>query len=303
MPQRLNVAIATYRRPDRLRAAVESVRKSAQQAPAGWRVGVTIVDDDPDGSAANVAASLDEVFDLGCTYVFCGSQNISHARNAGLESAMYEADWVGSIDDDVVVPIDWVRVCAAAVAGEHNAVTGPLIKDFSNGPLWLRREPFDHLGLMGGVDGELTPVCATGNNWINAEFLRTRPWLRFSADLGESGGEDMEFFHRAVGAGLRPVYSLGSAVTETEPASRCTFTYQVRRAFWLGVSEAQIALRLGLAGRLRLLARGIRRAVERNARNLPPERLADRGLRYSLATFAQLGGVAWGCLGLQLRHK
>ena len=303
MTHRVNVAIATYRRPERLRAAVESLAVAAQRAPAGWQVGVTIVDDDPDRSAAGVAAGLDELFELGCTYLFCGSQNISRARNAGLESAMREADWVGSIDDDVVVPPDWVSICASAVAGDHDAVTGPLIKDFSNGPPWLRREPFDQLGYMSGVDGQPTLVCATGNNWISAEFLRARPALRFSPDLGQSGGEDMEFFHRAVEAGLRPVYSLGSAVTETEPVSRCTFSYQIRRAFWLGMSEAQIALRLGLAGRLRLLARGLRRAAERNARNLPREKLADRGPRYNLAMLAQFGGVLWGCLGLQLRHK
>lgn len=303
MTRRLNVAIATYRRPDRLRTAIDSIVVAARHAPPGWQVGVTVVDDDPHGSARAVLDHFEGMFDLGCTYVSCGRQNISHARNAGLDAALPGVDWVGSIDDDVVVPADWVAICADAVSGDHNAVTAPLLKDFSNGPTWLTREPFDRLGLMDGVDGENAAVCATGNNWLSAAFLRAHPSLRFSPDLGVTGGEDMDFFYRAVDAGLRPVYRLGAAVTETEPPERCTLRYQLRRAYWLGVSEAQIGLRLGLAGRPRLVARGLRRAAERGARQLPADRLSDRGARYSLAMLAQAAGVVWGCLGLRVRHK
>lgn len=298
------VVIASFRRPDRLRTALDSLVAAAGHAPDDWRVGVTVVDDDPEGSAAAVVSAYRDAFGAGCNYVVSAARNISIARNTGLESALAHATYVASIDDDVVVPQQWFETCARAVAGSaHNAVTGPLIKDFSAGPGWLSREPFDRMGLLAGVDGEDAFVCATGNNWMSGDFLRANPDLRFSVDLGETGGEDMDFFYRSVERGLRPVYSVAAAVTEVEPPGRCTLRYQLRRAYWLGVSEAQIGLRLRLFSRLRLFARAGRRAANRGAALIPADRHADRGARWSLAVLAQCVGMVLGGFGVKLRHK
>lgn len=300
----VDVVIATYRRPDRLAVGLSRLKAAAAAAPPGWRVGVTVVDDDPAGSAHPVAAQFADAFSAGVTYLSCGARNISLARNMGLESALKKADWVGSLDDDVEVSSDWVRVCAAAVSETpFNAVTGPLLKDFPHGPAWLSDQPFDQLGILAGRDGEAAFTCATGNNWVEADFLRSHPSLRFSPDLGRTGGEDMEFFYRAVQMGLRPVFIRAGAVIEREPPSRCTYRYQLRRAYWLGVSEAQISLRLGKASRPRLLARSLRRALSGGARQLPAHRLAQRGARYRLAVGAQCLGVVLGTAGMRMRHK
>ena len=141
--------------------------------------------------------------------------------------------------------------------GRHNAVTGPLAKDFSHGPSWLSDEPFDQLGRLAGVDGEDAFVCATGNNWVSSSFLRRHPELRFDRELGRTGGEDMDFFYRAVRAGLRPVYSAAAAVTETEPPSRCTLRYQVRRSFWLGISESSDQLTAGSGRKVASAGQGV----------------------------------------------
>lgn len=301
---RVIVAIATYRRPDRLRLALDSLRASALRCPELLSVGVVVADDDPDASARGVAADFSGSWPLGCTYLHVGSRNISRARNAGLEAALPGADWVASIDDDVVVPHDWFRVCHRAVVdGRFDAVTGPLTKDFSSGPSWLTTEPFGHLGLMVGEDGQPAATCATGNSWVSAAFLRAHPDLRFDPELGRTGGEDMDFFFRAIALGLRPVYSSAAAVTEKEPAERCTFRYQVRRAFWLGISESQTHLGTGRAGRVRLLLRAGRRALHRGARQLPAEVRDSRGLRYQVAILAQCAGTALGTVGVRMGHR
>lgn len=113
----------------------------------------------------------------------------------------------------------------------------------------------------------------------------------------------MEFFYRAVDLGLRPVFVRASAVTEREPRARCTYRYQLRRAYWLGVSEAQISLRLGLASRPRLVARGVRRGLGGGSRQLPADRWSDRGARYRFAVVVQCLGVVLGTAGLRMRHK
>src|SRR3712207_6952949 len=57
----------------------------------------SIVDDDPARTAELVAAEFAAAFPLGCTYLHTGSQNISIARNTGLEAALPTADWIASI--------------------------------------------------------------------------------------------------------------------------------------------------------------------------------------------------------------
>ena len=304
MTKTVIVTIATYQRPQRLRLALESLRLSASSVLPALSVGVTVVDDDPNRSAREVASEFANAFPLGCTYVFCGSHNISHARNAGLEAALMRADWVGSIDDDVEVPANWFRVCADALSdGKYNAVTGPLIKDFSMGPRWLTEQPFGELGLMAGTDGEASSTCATGNNWVSSTFLRRHPTLRFNPELGRTGGEDMDFFYRAIDLGLRPVFSESAAVIEREPVERCTFRYQLRRAFWLGISEAQTNLRARRAGRARLVARALRRAANAGARQLSSDVGRSRHCRYEVAVLVQCWGVVLGTLGVRLRHR
>jgi succinoglycan biosynthesis protein ExoM len=299
----VNVMVATYQRPERLRKALDSLRVSAEQAPSDLRIGVTVVDDDESRSAEQVVLEFGTAFADGCSYVVSGARNISTARNTGLAAASERAAWVGSIDDDVVVPPRWFEVCLDLLRdGRFDAVTGPLVKDFSLGPQWLSSEPFGRIGLLAGVDGEPAEVCATGNNWISSDFLRRFPSIRFDEALGRTGGEDMDFFYRAVEVGLRPVYSLEAAVVEREPVARCTMRYQLRRAFWLGVSEGQISMRRGKASRKRLLARAARRAVERGARQLPPEDRAASGVRHQSAVLAQCLGLVLGCFGLTLSH-
>lgn len=300
----VNVVIATYQRPDRLQRALDSLAAAARHATAKVTVAVTVVDDDPQGSAAPVVRGMAESFDGDCIRVDCGQRNISAARNAGIEYALDHAECLASIDDDVVVPLDWFDKCAGALAsGEFDAVTGPLVKDFSQGPAWLTEQPFERLGLLVGTDGEPAFVCATGNNWMRSSFLRDHPEVRFDEALGRTGGEDMDFFYRAVRAGLRPVYSTDAAVIEREPVERCTFRYQLRRSFWLGLSEAQINLRLERAGRMRLLARAGRRAVERGRRQLPELDRARSGIRYQMSILAQSLGLTFGALGFRMTHK
>lgn len=300
----VKVVIATFRRPDRLRLALASLCTAAERASGGAVVGVVVVDDDPAATAAATVREFADRFVDGCRWIQSGAGNISVARNAGIAAAVDGADWVASIDDDVVVPADWFDVCANALrTGQYDAVTGPLLKDFSNGPKWLSREPFDQIGVLIGRDGETAFACATGNSWISTQFLQDHPNIRFDPELGKTGGEDMDFSYRAIDAGLRPVFASRAAVTEREPPARCTLRYQVRRSFWLGISEAHVSIRCRKATRVRLVARALRRGVNRGAWQLSPADRRRRGARYTLAILAQCVGVVVGACGFTLRHK
>lgn len=304
MNQRTTVAVyvCTYRRNELLATCLDALRTAARTAADLADVGVVVVDDNDDGRAAEVARAADHGFPLGVHYVHVGKGNISLARNAGLEAAVPLADWVAMTDDDCQPDERWiVELLAAQRRGDHDAVTGPIrFTPPADAPPWLREQPFlaiDHEG------EEESGLAYTNNSMIRSSFLASHPDIRFDPSLGELGGEDMVFYHQAREAGLRIGYSAAAFVTSIDDPQRSTFGHHLRYHLWLGNTEAITNLRLERAGRLRLVARALRRLG--NAVIRPFSRLASRESpqwRYALALSVAACGLFAGALGLELDH-
>ncbi len=297
--------VCTHRRNEELRRLLWSLRGAAATASELTSFGVVIVDDNPDGRAKEVADAHDGAFELGVHYVHSGEQNISVARNLGLERALPLAEWVAMVDDDVVVRDDWlVEHLALQVRTGADATTGPLLLTFPEGPAWISEEPFDQIGLHHAGEDELVGECQTGNSMIRSSFLAEHRHIRFDPDLGVVGGEDMVFYDAAIRAGLVAAYSRRVAVEEPEPAERSTLRYQLSRARWMGNTACVVNLRTGQATRARLLGRGARRVATGVLR--PVRRLlgGERPqLRYGLALVSEGFGMLAGVAGLRLAHR
>ncbi len=298
--------VCTYRRNDELRRLLDSVVRAAGAVAGRAAVGAVVVDDNADGRARAVADGQADRLPLGVHYRHVGAGNIALARNAGLAAAAELGDWVVMTDDDIVVPEDWfARLLDVQERTGADAVTGPLLLTFGPGqPAWLRRQPFDRIGLMTGQDDRPVPVGATGNSMISADWLRRHPDIRFDEDLGVIGGEDMVFYRRAVAAGLDVRYSSTVTVREIESADRATLRYQLRRALWMGNTQFVTNHRVGEASRRRLVLRGCRRMAAALAR--PVRRLASRRpphLRFAMAGVAEGVGFLVGAVGVELRHR
>lgn len=106
MPSLLSVVIATYRRPDILGAAVDSVLAS-QPAP----LELLIVDGDPEGSAKAVVDGLPVALAVPVTWM-AAPTGLTRQRNAGLDAA--RGDVVVFIDDDARLEPDALAVLARA---------------------------------------------------------------------------------------------------------------------------------------------------------------------------------------------
>ncbi len=300
------VYVCTYRRNDALARMLDSLDVAAREAVSVARLGVVVVDDNPDGAAEPVVAAAANAFPLGLHYRHSGAGNIAVARNAGLEVAMAIAPWVAMVDDDQVVVPDWL-VELLRVQREHDAdaVTAPVYPRFgSDAPRWLHTQPFAELwGTPARPDGAAVTDLQTANSLISTEFLTAHPEVRFSPDLGEAGGEDMVFYRMALDAGLKAHYSHHAVNWEIEPPERATYRYQLRRNLWHGNTEAVTNLRAGRDRRVRLLARAAKRgalAATHPVRQLragePPE------LRYAFAYALQSVGMVLGVGGVVLRH-
>lgn len=299
------VYICTHKRNDELRRLLVSLREAADLAGDRVSVAVVIVDDNPDGRARVVADEVDQQFELGVTYRHSGAENISTARNMGLESAIPLAEWVGMLDDDVVVRPDWfVEHMDLQERTGAGATTGPLLLSFPDGPPWLTDEPFDQIGLHDAHEDELVLECQTGNSMIRSSFLSDNPAIRFEEDLGVVGGEDMVFYHAAIEAGLEARYSRRVAVEEREPPQRSTLRYQLSRARWMGNTEFVTDLRNGRGSRPVLFVRGVKRIVRGVLRPIARVVSGQRPqIRYAMAIVSEGLGILTGVLGLRLAHR
>jgi glycosyltransferase involved in cell wall biosynthesis len=282
-----------------------ALRRNINNLSPEYRVGVVVVDDNPDGSARSVCEHHVNDFPLGLHYRRSGVGNISIARNIGLETALPISDWIAMTDDDCEPVDSWLATYVASQAETGaTALTGPCSLDPGpDAPRWLTEQPFRYDGQLWFDDHERVGVAATNNSFIRSSFLREHPWLRFEPELGVTGGEDMVFYRTAHAAGLDIVYSSRAKVVGHEPSSRATFRAQLRSRFWLGNTEYVTNAHLGDGQRVKWLLRAARRMLASLTR--PFIRMFRRRspqFRYTAATAVQAIGNASGALGLRARH-
>ena len=285
---------------------LDSLEVASNQAAGQARLGVVVVDDNADGSAKAVVDDSAHSFPLGLHYRHTGSGNIATARNAGLEAAMEIADWVAMVDDDQIVVPEWLaellRIQREQAA---DAVTAPVYARFAeDSPRWILDQPFADLWCTPEKpDGAAVTDLQTANSLISTAFLEEHPTVRFSTDLGLTGGEDMVFYRAALDAGLKAHYSHNAVNWELEPPERATYQYQLWRNLWHGNTEAVTGLRAGRDSRVRLLARAGKRgaiALSHPARQLGQRKRPQ--LRYALAYSLQSVGLVLGAAGVELKH-
>ena len=303
--QRVIVAVCTHKRNDELRRLLLAVVRNARVLPAASAVGVVVVDDNADGRACTVVDEFEGCFPLGIRYLHCGTGNISIARNAAIDEAFGDSDWVAMTDDDCE-PVDaWLTTYVdAASQGDFDILTGPCEHQVPKGsPGWLEAQPIFEDLRFEFPDGAIMTVAATNNSFMRTEFFLTHPELRFDEELGRIGGEDMVFFRQAVRAGASIRFCTDAIVLAHESSARATLSYQLHSRFWLGNTSFVTHKVLGDAPPLRWLLWGCNMAVvallrpaQRIVRRKPPQ------FRYTFLVVAQALGVLSGAAGVRIRH-
>ncbi len=304
----IGVYVCTHRRNGPLRRLLESLVDAAARVQPEVEVAVVVIDDNPDGRAKEVIDAFDAgPFLRGLHYRYSGAQNISKARNLGLESAMELADWVAMTDDDEVASPQWLAALAEmAERPGVDAVTGPVELRYLPGtPRWFTEQPFDDILVADPQpDGSRVEVCSTGNSMLRGSFLREHPEIRFRSDLGTLGGEDMVFYRTAVAAGLEARFASAALCWCEQPPERTTFRWIVRSCWWMGNTEYVTSVETGEAGPARLALRGGKKLAVAGLR--PVRRLAarqDPQWRFALASTARALGMLVGVVGVKVEHK
>ncbi|QBQ54401.1 glycosyltransferase family 2 protein [Nitrosococcus wardiae] len=216
------VCIATFKRPQLLENLLNSIAN--QVTKSKFLISVIIVDNDAKASGQTIAKNY-------TNYYFIETEkNIALVRNRAVtEAVTLGANFVAFIDDDEVASFDWLFRLYEAVQNV-DIVHGPICRDVPDTPFfrvffkrrrgdppssWKRAKP------------------STGNCLIRVEVFQK---IQFDPAFGISGGEDSDFFYRALQAGFRFRWVLDAVATETVLPNRMAIRWVLARSFREGNS-------------------------------------------------------------------
>jgi len=239
----LTVCICTFRRPSIL-SAIDSVVK--QTVPPNISVRILVIDNDAEQSALNIVTEFRSRAAIRLDYKHVPGQNISMARNAGLDAAT--TPWLVFMDDDEFASTNWLSRLIASRNGA-NAVFGPCEAIYGEGtPDWIKQGDYHSTRIT-----ETEPITTgyAGNVLIDMAFVR-RHGLRFALDLGRTGGEDTMFFRAMYRKGGILKYASCAIVYETVVSSRVNLAWVLRRRYRAGQICALVAYRSDPAEYIRL---------------------------------------------------
>lgn len=217
-----------------LQKCLESLAR--QEVPVD--VAPTIVVADNEAAASNRV--LVENFVTTCPipvrYIHEPRRGISMARNAILEAALdLAADWIAFIDDDETAAPDWLaELMAAATRYNADVIQGRVE------PVYPEPTPFWVVRPTKRREGEVRTSTSTANVLFSASLIRpSEAGLRFDEDFALTGGGDIDFFARAHRAGASIFYSDKPCTFEYWPPERCTYRWQIFRAFSASVNNTR----------------------------------------------------------------
>ncbi|MEY9954281.1 glycosyltransferase family 2 protein [Leifsonia sp. EB34] len=237
------LAVLTFRRPTDIRAILPVLaREAASVAGTGVEVRVQVVDNDPDGSAADAVGEVARQLDVRVDYVVEPTPGISAARNRALAAAA-DDDLLIFIDDDERPEPGWLAALLATWrATGAEAVVGPVTSTFEVAPdAWMEAGGFFVRRRL--ATGTEVAVAATNNLLLRLDFVREHG-LRFDLDFGITGGDDTMFTRELVRAGGRIVWCAEAMVVDVVPAARVTHRWVMLRAFSSGNSWSTTSAKL-----------------------------------------------------------
>ncbi|MEL6643469.1 MAG: glycosyltransferase family 2 protein [Pseudomonadota bacterium] len=231
---RVDICVCTFQRPGVTQTLASLM---ALDVPDGCDARILVIDNDVHPSAKAPVEAFAARAPLPVRYVHCPAGNISIARNGALHAS--DARFIAFIDDDEQAEPHWLAALLKrrAVSGAA-VVLGPVEPRFeATAPNWVRRAGL-HQTRPVWREGEIR----TGYT-CNVLIDREHPALagrRFDVRLGQSGGEDTDFFSGAHSAGARIAYAEDALVTEAVPPERTRFRWLARRRYRMGQTHAHV---------------------------------------------------------------
>jgi len=230
MTIRVSVIIPTFRRPDGLRCAAESIL--AQANPCGLKIELVIVDNDPEGSAMSQGRAIARNADIPVRVVHMPEPGVANARNAGLAAS--EGELIAFLDDDEEAPATWLcELVGSLQFYEADAVFGPVRTRLPES-VSLHRDYYTEFFARSGPEesGHIDHYYGCGNSLIRRSALASDE--PFDAARNDIGGEDDLLFAQMAARGAVFAWSAEAWVWEVPLTYRASLNYTLKRAFAYG---------------------------------------------------------------------
>lgn len=260
----ITIAVPTYRRPQQLQALLDIVLTQIEQCDLTCRIGVIVVDNDPELSAAGIVAARSNPR---VRYVHEPRPGVVAVRNRALREA-WQDDVLIFIDDDQLPAPEWLSNMIASWTAGADAVSGPVVSVLpADADSWIRQGGFFDRRYRNVLrTGDRIDEVATTNLLLDMSAVRARD-LIFDERFGLSGGEDSLFTRTLTNTGGSIVWAADARVIERVPADRAARSWVCRRAISSGNGAARVRIVLARScttrarTRVALLASGAARCA------------------------------------------
>jgi succinoglycan biosynthesis protein ExoM len=229
----ISVCVCTFKRPALL---ADLLRGLLNQTTDGkFTYSIVLVDNDRHESGRPTVEQFRGARPEAINYFVEPEQSIALARNRAAAHAT--GDYVAFIDDDEVPIEDWLlKMYGALIKLQADGVLGPVKPRFTvMPPAWaLKAGIFDRPNSQNYPSGLVLHWSQTGTGNV---LIQRRVFDEvegpFKVDFA-SGGEDIDFFRRAMAQGKVFVWCADAVAYETIPAERTRISFQLKRALLRG---------------------------------------------------------------------
>ena len=241
-PDHICVCICTYQRPVLLGALLAAIQQ--QRCDSRFTYSIVVVDNDDAASARPVVEQARAKGTAAIHYEVEYEKNIARARNRAVAAA--HGTHYAFIDDDELPEETWLLVLHQTIERYGaDGVLGPVHARFEgNPPGWLIQSRLcERPALLTGsvLHADQT---RTGNVLCKSSVF-TLMLNPFDPAYGRTGGEDVDFFKRAMASGKRFVWCEEAPVFEWVPPQRWTRRFYLKRAYVRGVTNDRALRRSG----------------------------------------------------------
>jgi glycosyltransferase involved in cell wall biosynthesis len=204
-----------------------------QETEGLFTYSAVIVDNDVNKTAWDTVRNLQKTSVIKIDYYNEPEQNIALARNRAVENA--KGHYIAFIDDDEFPVPDWLlNLYKTIYLFKSNGVLGPVRPHYPDScPKWLIKsrlcERPEHITGTVLHWGE----TRTGNVLLEGKIFE-KPDNRFGRDFGRTGGEDIEFFKKIIGAGKTIIWCNEAPAYETITPDRWNKQFYLQRSLRIG---------------------------------------------------------------------
>jgi succinoglycan biosynthesis protein ExoM len=231
------VGICTYRRPEGLAAALASLDRLRLRDLIEKNVCVVVVDNSPDGSAAQTCHASSSRFEV--FYRHEPRKGLSNARNAAIDEARLRgADRLAFLDDDEIADEHWLEELHQRMNTAGSIVTaGPTFPLFAEPPShWVPIEAYAYVAKE--RDG-IANDASSANMMIDIARLE-RLGFSFQAEFNETGGEDTQLMSALMAAGKKIAWAEKAIAWDQVPLARMRPLWLFKRWYRTGITESRV---------------------------------------------------------------